>query len=143
MAMGFAQASWPVRAREARAMRKTMHEFDASVGRLRTLSAVDESMQRQTDVPNVPFRMCEHIHQSLNCGQGVRKTGSPREVAVAVRPSGVDAIDALPLRHGDRQRQSVTTAGYRANASPDIADACVLLEQLPTENSVVIGKQTV
>ena len=32
------------------------------------------------------------------------------------------------------------TAGYRANASSVIADACVLLEQLPTENSVVIGK---
>ncbi|MCI3206858.1 hypothetical protein DBA20_18070 [Pandoraea capi] len=54
--------------------------------------------------------------------------------------SELGAIDALPLRHWDRQRQSRTTAGYRANASPVIADACVLLEQLPTENSVVIGK---
>ncbi|VVE00194.1 hypothetical protein PTE31013_02094 [Pandoraea terrigena] len=59
---------------------------------------------------------------------------------MAVRPSGAHAIEALPLRHEDRQRQSVRTAGYRANASSAIADACVLLEQLPTENSVVIGK---
>jgi hypothetical protein len=62
---------------------------------------------------------------------------------MAVRPAGIDSINALPLRHEDRQRQSVTTAGYRANASPVIADACVLLEQLPTENSVVIGKTPV